>query len=375
MRKRPADHNDKPTHRKAEGSSLTRRSMLAAVGGGLASAGLPGFITMREAKAADPGAPPDLAAARKEGPLVLWHGDQEADVIEFLKAFTKKTGIEATQQRLLPGAALPKLEAEFRAGATDVDVYDTSDSGIMDNLRQQGRLLQYKSTEMAGYEARYKSEPEGYWTTYFVNVGPMMYDSRYVKEAEAPKTYADLLDPRWKGQIGFQNASAGSQYAWWFLLKDVLPKDFWDKLAAQKPRAYASSTQIITDVHRGDLKIGGKVSSFQYPKSLRKNLPVKAIFPPEGTPAQNQVTGIIAATKRPNAAKAYVDFLLSREGQILWNEVQGSYSARSDVPPVAGLPPIASLKILIPTPATFEAYKSTAAHAEFVKVWNKIVGF
>jgi iron(III) transport system substrate-binding protein len=86
---------------------------------------------------------------------------------------------------------------------------------------------------------------------------PMMYDPALRQEEEAPKTWTDLLDPRWSGQIGFQNASAGTSYAFWFVMKDILPADFFEKLTAQKPRAYSSSTQIQQDIERGNLKIGG----------------------------------------------------------------------------------------------------------------------
>ena len=304
---------------------------------------------------------------------MLWHGDQEGDVVEYIKGFTQKTGIEVVQQRLLPGAAWPKLDAEYRTGNSNVDVYMTSDAGTMDNQRKQGRLLRYETPEMAAYGPQYRSNPSGYWTTYYINIGPMMYDPRYVPENVAPKTWMDLLDPRWKGQIGFQNAAAGTSYAMWFVLKDILPKDYWDRLAAQKPRGYSSSTQIMTDVHRGDLKIGGRVSNFQYLKSLRKNLPVKMVFPPEGAPSVTQPVGIIGTTKRPNAAKAYIDYLLSKEGQQKWNTIQGSYSARTDVN-VEGLPPITSIKVLIPTAEKFEEYGAPATHAEFLKVFNRVVG-
>ena len=355
---------------------LTRRKFVAAAGAGLVTTGLPLLMSAGNAAAAAAGpasAPPDLAAARKEGPLLLWHGDQEGDVVEYIKGFTQKTGIEVIQQRLLPGAAWPKLDAEYRTGNSNVDVYMTSDAGTMDNQRKQGRMLRYESPELAGYDPQYKSDPPGYWTTYYINIGPMMYDPRYVAEDVAPKTWLDLLDPRWKGQIGFQNAAAGTSYAMWFVLKDILPKDYWDRLAAQKPRGYSSSTQIMTDIHRGDLKIGGRVSNFQYLKSLRQKLPIKMVFPPEGAPSVTQPVGIIASTKRPNAAKIYIDYLLSRDGQKKWNEIQGSYSARSDVN-IEGLPPITSIKVLMPTPEKFEEYGSPATHATFVKLFNRIVG-
>lgn len=350
---------------------LDRREVLAGIGLSAAAASCPSLFATPAVAAPDT-APPDLAKAREEGPLVVWHGDQEPDVVKFLQIFTEKTGIEAEQQRLLPGAALPKLMAELRAGVTDVDVYDTSDAGLMDGLRKQGHLLQYVSPVLDGFDPKYKSDPEGYWATYYINLGPMMYDPRHVDEDTAPKTWLDLLDPRWNGQIGFQNASAGSQYGWWYLLKDVLPADYWDKLAAQKPRAYSSSTQIINAIHRGDLKIGGKVSSFQYLKSLRQDLPIRVVYPSIGTPAQNQVAGIIGATKRPNAAKAYVDFLLSQEGQKIWNDMQGSFSARGDVE-IEGLPNISTINVLVVK--DLEDYGLPANHADFVDLWNNVTGF
>ena len=375
MKDRIHEHNEIERGTNAGGPHLTRRQFVAAAGAGIVASGLPLLMGARSAAAAatSASAPPDLAAARKEGPLLLWHGDQEGDVVQFIKGFTQKTGIEVVQQRLLPGAAWPKLDAEYRTGNSNVDVYMTSDAGTLDNHRKQGRLLRYDSPELAAYAPQYKSDPAGYWTTYYINIGPMMYDPRYVAEDVAPKTWMDLLDPRWKGQIGFQNAAAGTSYAMWFVLKDILPKDYWDRLATQKPRGYSSSTQIMTDIHRGDLKIGGRVSNFQYLKSLRQKLPVKMVFPPEGAPSVTQPVGIIGTTKRPNAAKAYVDYLLSRDGQKKWNEIQGSYSARSDVN-VEGLPPIASIKVLIPTAANFAEYGNPATHAAFVKLFNRIVG-
>ena len=348
-------------------STLSRRKLLLATGAGIAAAGL---ATAPRALA-QAGEKPSAQAAAAEGPVVVWHGDQEGDVVEFLKKFTEKTGVQAVQQRLLPGAAIPRLEAEFRTDSVSGDLYMTSDAGIMETFREQNRLLRYVPSEIDAYGANYRSAEPGWWTTYYINAGPMMYDPRFVKENEAPKTWTDLLDPKWQGQIGFQNSSAGTSYAFWFVMRDVLPKDFFEKLAAQKPRAYASSTQIQQDIERGNLKIGGRVSIFQYVKAMRANNPVKAVFPEIGTPSVNQVVSIFAPTKRPNASKIFVDYLLSREGQQLWNDIQGSPSARADVK-VEHVPDINSTKLLLPT--NFAEYRNPANRKEFVAVWNKMTG-
>ena len=348
--------------------SVSRRALLR---GAAAVSAAGAWAYPRSAALAQATAAPDAKAAAAEGPLVIWHPDQEGDVVQFLKIFTDKTGIQTVQQRLLPGAAVPKLEAELRTGTTDLDVYWTSDAGIMEAMRQQNRLLRYVPKEIDAYGVNYRSAEPGWWTTYYINAGPMMYDPRHVAEDVAPKTWTDLLDPRWKGQIGFQNSSAGTSYAFWFVMRDVLPKDFFDRLAEQKPRAYASSTQIQQDIERGDLKLGGRVSVFQYVKAVRNKTPIKAVFPPEGTPATNQVVGILGVTKRPNASKIFVDYFLSREGQQVWNDIQGSPSARADVK-VEHLPDLQSVKLIVPT--NFAEYMNPARRREFVSVWNKMTG-
>jgi iron(III) transport system substrate-binding protein len=355
---------------KASASKITlnRRKLLFATGAGAVSLAMPHIVSPAYAAATDA---PSVEAAKAEGPVVVWHGDQEPDVVEFLKLFTKKTGVPAVQQRLLPGAALPKLEIEFRTGQTSGDLYLTSDAGIMEQLRKQNRLLRYVPKEIDAYDPEYRSAEPGYWTAYYINVGPMMYDPRYVKEAEAPKTWLDLLKPAWKNQIGFQNSSAGTSYAFWFVLKDILPKDYWDELAKQKPRAYSSSTQILQDIERGGIKIGGRVSIFQYVKSIRNKQPAKAVFPEIGVPSVNQVTGIFSTAKHPNGAKIFIDYMTSKEGQYNWNNIQGSYSPRKDVQ-IEHLPDIKTLKLLLPL--DFDDYQKPERRHEFVAIWNKMTG-
>lgn len=363
---------------RAATGTLTRRELFrqAAVLGVSASA-LALFLeacggVASHATTSSASAPPDLEAARKEGTLVVLHGDIEGDVVKFLQAFSAKTGIQAVQQRLLPGSAMPKIEAELRAtGSAEFDVYDGSDVSVMEQLRKQGHLQQYLSGEMRSYDAQYKSKPEGYWTAYFINVAAIMYSTNFVKPDEAPKTYEDLLLPRWKGQVGFQNSSAGTQYAWWYLLKDKLPGDYWDKLAQNKPRIYASSTQIMQDVYRGELLIGGKVSIFQHYQAIKAHQPINVVIPSVGAPANIQVTGIIAGTKKPNAAKAYIDYLLSQEGQQTWAGIEGNYSLRAGVT-VPDVPPLSKVKLLMP--ANEADYEAAANHTKFVQLWNHIAG-
>ena len=254
---------------------LSRRKLLLTAGAGLAAAGLPRSRALAQASER-----PDPKAAAAEGPLVVWHGDQEGDVVEFLKIFTQKTGradgaaaAAAGRRRSEARGRIPHRHRQRRY------LHDVGRRNYGDDAQAEpaGPLHSQRRSTLSS--ASYRSDEPGWYTSYYINAGPMMYDPRFVKEDEAPKTWTDLLDPRWSGQIGFQNASAGTSYAFWFVMKDILPKDFFEKLTAQKPRAYSSSTQIQQDIERGNLKIGGRVSIFQYVKALRANNPVKAVFP------------------------------------------------------------------------------------------------
>lgn len=313
----------------------------------------------------------DMAAAKEEGRLVIAHSGQEADIQQLVNAFSEATGIDAVQQRITVGAAVPRFEAEFRTGQSETDVYMGSDPGLFDRFFARGQILQYPSPEIAVYPDVSRSDPTGVWTAYCLNMGTLMYDPRRVDPADAPKSWMDLLDPRWKGQIGFQDSAAGSQYSWWYARRDVMPAAFWTGLEAQQPRGYSSSTQIVDDLHAGNLLIGGKVSVFQYVQQNRNGTPLGLVFPTEGTPTSNEVIGILGATKRPNAAKIYVDYVLSEVGQKVYNEIHGSFSARPGVA-IDGLPPLGDSKLLIIQ--STDDFNSEARHNEFVEVWNRITG-
>lgn len=321
----------------------------------------------------DKNAKPDLELAKKEGPLVVWHLDQEPDVVEFLKAFTKKTGIEAEQLRVGPGEAVQKIEQEAKAGVANVDVYMSADLGVFIRLRDRDMLHQYVSSEMDAYSSEYLSNPVGWWTTYYVNDGPIMFFSDKVPEAEGPKTWEDLADPKWKGKVCFQDSTSGATYVWWYMLKDKLPKTYWDDLQKNEPTAYKSSTAMIREMVTGNELIGGKVSGFQYTKAKRENLPIVAVYPELGTPAATQGIGIIGTTKRPNAARAYVDFMISQEGQQLWNEMQGSRSAREDVK-IEGLADLGGRKLLVPSVEDLQSMGTDEMSKEFRTLWDRVTG-
>jgi len=356
---------------------MTRRDLiqrLTALGLSMPAIGAILSVCSSQASPALAEAPPgaDVEAAKKEGRVVMWHTDMQAGVSKFGNLFSDKYGIKTESDRLLPGRALPKLEVGLKSGTLDLDVWWISDAGIMYDQQKKGRLLRYVSPQMQAYAAEFKSNPEGYWTGYLVDTPAIMYSPKFVKKEEAPKTYLDLLDPKWKGQLGCKPSSSGSEYAWWYLVRQVVPEDYFDRLAKNQPRPYDATDQMMDDLQRGEIKIGTCVSIFQYVVALRNKQPVELVLPPEGTPCSLEVVGISASTKRPNAAKLFIDYFLSQEGQQAWTNMYGSYSARKDCSNKE-LPSLATVKLL--QPKDMEDYASPTRHQEFIKVWNQVTGF
>jgi iron(III) transport system substrate-binding protein len=314
---------------------------------------------------------PDLAAARKEGKLVVWHNDLEPDNLALLAQFTKKTGIEATEQKIAPADALTKMALANKAHTASCDIFMSSPD-VAYQLQQSGGLMQHVSPNLASYDQKYKSNAAGYWCAYFINVCPMIFIPGDVPADQAPKTYEDLLDPRWKNQLVFAGPTSGTGYAWWYQLRNILAPDYWDKLKAQKPRAYSSSTAMLQELNNGNKKIAGSMSIFAVTQAKRKNESLAFAADSRGVPTSYNTVGIVKSTSRPNAAKAFVDYLLSEEGQQFWNvERQGSYSALPGVT-VPELPALSTIKVLVPT--DMAAYGDPALRSQFEKLWSGVVG-
>ena len=111
-----------------------------------------------------------------------------------MKAFPK---IKANYFRLQAGALYAKLLSERQAKSYLVDVIQISDMGMIRDFQKKNGFVQYISPEMAAFKPEYKSSPEGYWTWGSVIMGGIAYNKKNTTEAEAPKTWEDLLDPKW----------------------------------------------------------------------------------------------------------------------------------------------------------------------------------
>ena len=160
-------------------------------------------------------------------------------------------------------------------------------------------------------------------------------------------SWDDLLKPEAKGQVALPSplySGAAAIHMAALQADPALGKDFYEKLAKNGAVALRGNGAVLNAVAGGQ-KMYGIIVEFMALNAKAKGSPVDFVFPKEGVSIVTEPTAILRSTKNPDAARAFVDFVLSKEGQELAVS-QGYFPARKDVKPPAGFPDVASLHIL-----------------------------
>lgn len=232
------------------------------------------------------------------------------------------------------------------------DVLHVADIGIFIDLKNKDYLMEYYSDEYTYYPSQY--EDEGYWAAMRVFAIGMAYDADRIKNP--PQHWSDLLDSKWYGKIVLKDLrTAGSQYGEYYLLRELLGKEFWEKLSVQKPRIHKTYGECAKALLEGDAEIAMEFSAYNiYNYSVKKGTAIRGIYPSEGVPMIPCPVAILKDAPHPNTAKLFLDFALSLEGQEIFQRLSGAYSVRYGVEPLQGKPLLSDLNQL--TPESWERY-------------------
>ncbi len=313
----------------------------------------------------------DVAKAEEEGAFVLYSTDPEIAQQKLLAAFHAMfPKIKTEYVRLQAGALYAKMLAERQGKVFIPDATQLSDISFAADFQKRGGYMHYVSPEMAVYKPEYKSKPEGYWNWGAIVLAGIAYNPTLVSPAEAPKTYADLLNPKWTDNISVKVTISGLQHVTWYLLRQLYGPDYWTKFALLKPHAFDSYVQQFDRLVSGQDKI---VMTAQYSGYLimkAKGAPVEFVYPPEGLIATPQPYGLVKEAPHPEAARLFMDWFLGVPGQTAAASALYYHSPRPDVPPPPGGEPITKFKLLFPQ--DWDAFEAT--HAAYVKEWDKLTG-
>ena len=288
--------------------------------------------------------------AKKEG-KVVWYSSLSLPIAqEVCNAYNAKhTGIECVLHRSGSGKLYNRWRNEAKSGIYEADVLHTSNIGHFVSLRKAKAIIEYAPKGIDRYNPNFV-EKNHYWHVLRASVYAPAYNSEKVTAADAPKTWKDLLDPKWKGKAVIAHpAYSGFVSVGLAGLVQVFGWDFIDKLAGGKPRIVQSSVDTTLYVARGEELVADGSGLYNDFDAIKKGEPLKVVYPPKGVPFIASAQAIFAKAPHPNAAKVFSDWLFSTEAQqMLANH--GLYSGDPDVKYPKGLKPLNDIKLIIVTP-------------------------
>ena len=272
-------------------------------------------------------------AMAAEGKLVLYTSQPNADAQQTLDAFkAKNPKVDISFVRDGTPRVLAKLRAEIAAGQPQADLLLIADSVTMEGLKKEGLLLAHKSAAAAQYPAG-THDPDGTWFgTKLITTG-IVYNT---KAPMKPASWRDLVKPETKGLVQLPTPlSSGAALIHTAALTANLSEGwkYYEALKANAAAATGGNGDVLRAVAGGE-KLYGFVVDFITIREKAKGAPVEFVFPTEGVSAVTEPVAILKTSKNPQAAKAFIDFLLSPEGQALAT-AQGYIPAL----PTAALPP------------------------------------
>lgn len=256
-----------------------------------------------------------IKAASQEGKVVYYHTMSITDADKVTKAFNKKyPDIRVELMRTTKEKLITRLLAEDSAGRTIADAVSVNDV-VMHLLRIKGILGKYDNPEAAAYGPEFKDR-NGYWTGLYGASAVLVYNTKLVKPTDVPKSWDDLLDPKWKGKMGMD----GSKWEWFAAQLQIMGREkglaFMSKLAAQDLQYRTGLILLAELTGTGEFPLTVYSYAGEVEELMARGAPLAWVpFPPV---FMNLIgVGPTAKAPHPNAAKLLVEFLTSKEGQTV----------------------------------------------------------
>jgi iron(III) transport system substrate-binding protein len=260
-----------------------------------------------------------VEAAKKEGKVVVYNGAVGTPALpKVLAAFEAKYGVRTELLEARASELRERIRTEQAAGKV---LGDVSHNGSTTTALQlaEGTFVRYGSLPSAGRPvAPFKAD--GTRVPIYVIQYGILVNTEMVKPGEEPRSWKDLLHPRWKGKILSDDMRAlGGGAVFFMVTTQKFGKEYHERLAAQQPHMNRELRGNYPRIARGEYPV---YAPFTLPDSLDlKGLPVKAILPEEGSPYVRFDGAIFKGAPRPNAARLLLDFFLSDEAQLVYGNL------------------------------------------------------
>ncbi len=289
------------------------------------------------------------SAADISGTLVLYTSQPNADAQRTVDVFTAKhPNIEVEWIRDGTTKVMAKLRAEFEVDAPQPDVLLIADMVTMEGLKAEGRLMAYPEADVSAYNPALMDDEGHYFSTKLITTG-IVYNTA---APMVPTSYKDLLKPAAKDKLAMPSpltSGAATIHMAAITSHPDLGWAYYESLAEQGANPKGGNGGTYKAIAGGE-KLYGFVVDFLPIRNKLIGAPVEFVFPSEGVSAVTEPVAILSTARNPDAAKAFVDFLVSEEGQRLASHM-GYLPAHPGITPPAGFPEPGKIKLLDFDPA------------------------
>src|ERR1700729_3757570 len=313
-----------------------------------------------------------IEAARKEG-KISYYSALELNVAERLaKAFEAKyPGIAVRVERSGAERIYQLISQEQGSGINAVDVANSTDPAHYLDWKSKDWLAPYLPDDVAKYFPKDQFDPDGMYATSCAWMEAIGYNTNLVKPEDAPRSYADLLDPKWQGKIVKAHPGySGAIMTATFVLSRELGWSYFEKLAQQKVMQVQSAADPPKKILLGERAIMADGNDYNLLLLKNQGKPVESVYATEGAPLIIVPSGVFRSAPNPNAARLFQSYFLSVEGQQLLVDNYGLRSFHDQVKEKPGHPPLSTLKLLKSDPAAVLAQSEDikARYARLFKV-------
>jgi len=297
-----------------------------------------------------------IEAARAEG-MVSYYTSLDLVVAERLAAAFEEEypGVEVRVERAGSERVFQRIGQEYSAGVYNADVTDTSDAVHFYYFKRQGWLAHAEPTELDVYPADVK-DPEGYFAAFRGDLSVIAYNESLVAPEDVPQSFADLLDPKWRGRmVKGHPGYSGTIMTATDVLSKALGWEYFDQLGQQEIMQVQSSTDPPKKLALGERALQVDGNEYVVVQQIMAGVPLKIVYATEGTPLVVGNAAILANAPHPNAARLFYAFMFSEEAQQLNSDEGGVRSFRPGIVDAAHRPALGDIPLLRSDPEELEA--------------------
>lgn len=328
--------------------NISRRDVLKGSAAVAAGTFAPSAEVLAQAPPAVAITPELIKAAQKEGTCNYYTSIDLPLAERIARAFEAKfPGVRVRVERSGAERVFQRIGQEYGSKIHRVDVVNSSDAAHLIVWKNQGILAPFVPEDVAKFFPADHKDPDGTFSSFRLTLCPIAFNTKMVKAEEAPKSFNDLLDPKWVAKITKAHPSySGTILTATFQVARDIGWGYFEKLAKQKIMQLQSATDPPKKVVLGERMIAADGVEYVMLQEKERGSPIDIVYPSEGTPLIVGPNAVFKAAPNPNAARLLQAWMSTAECQQLCIDYGGLRSVHPQAKEKTGRTPLAKIKLM-----------------------------